>query len=192
MKKLQYSALIWLSIVVFASQAAATTIYTSYVTFLEEVDNVSVENFEDTALESGLTVTSTFPDAVIEDGVYKDRIGGSLDHTTVWGHDIGFTAWGGWFDLANPGGEGTSILITVVDTGEVIGEIDSSLAGGFWGFTTDYAFTEVRLSEGTSSGVQETYWNVDLAYATPVPEPGTMILLGLSLIGVAAVTRKSL
>jgi hypothetical protein len=172
-----------------AISAQATTIYTNYPSFVAAFSSPTVENFEDTILQPGLSVVSTYPNAVIADGVYKDRVGGVSNYTTTWSQSSGFKAFGGWFDLFFPGGAGTGIKVTVVDTGEVIGEIPNTYEGEFWGFSTGYIFNQILLSGGSQSGNFETYWNVDLAYA-PIPEPATMLLLGSGLIGLAGFARR--
>jgi hypothetical protein len=178
------------------AQAGNITIYDNYVSFLASYPSPSVENFEDTTLLPGLSIVSTNPSAVIQNGVYKDIVNASLHYTTTWNFTKGFTAFGGWFDLYYPGGPGTNILVELVDGGgsvlATIGEIPNTYKGGFWGFTIDTPnpFYHVKFSAGSNSGSQETYWTVDLAYTYGVPEPASLLLLGSGLVGLVAFRKR--
>ncbi len=168
---------------VFSAQAVPV-IYTSYGDYLAAIGTPRVENFEDTTLQPGLTVVTSV--GYIANGVWNDRLTPGGD-TTTWYQTGGFTAWGGFFDLFNPGGPGTGILITA--DGQVIGQIDNSYAGQFWGFTLEgLPFNSVLMSAGNQSGVAETYFSVDLEYKA-TPEPATLMLFGIGLLGLAGVRR---
>jgi len=150
--------------------------------------NVVTEDFSDTTLIDGLTITSDYSSFAIAGGNMEDRLAPGQTDTT-FSFDSEINAFGGLFDLAGPGGQGTGILVTL-STGEVLTtEISPSLSGEFFGFVSDNSFNAISFNIGTSSGRAETY-NMSSAFVASVPEPTSIALLSLGLIAFAARSKS--
>ncbi len=191
MKKVSFLCVFLLVVgLAVGAQASITEVY-SYAKFLNYCPNpVVVENFEDTALISGLSISEVGGAGSIHDGVYENVVDndiGEIRHQT-FNYSPGMFGFAGWFDLS-PGGSGTSIDMYIADTNTKVMNIPNTAAGGFYGFFSDTSFSAVRLEDGNGVGLQETYYLVDLAVC-PVPVPGSLLLLGSGLIGLVGLGSK--
>jgi hypothetical protein len=155
--------------------------------FLTACPDPLVENFEDTVLVPGFSITEIGGDGTIENGVYKNIVDNNPLRYQIFNYDSLY-GFGGWFDLYNPGGPGTSIDMYINDNNTFVMNIPNTAAGQFYGFFSTDPFTGVRFEAGPESGVQETYWSVDVAMC-PVPIPPAALLLASGLLGLIGIRR---
>jgi hypothetical protein len=140
------------------------------------------------------------------DQVWLDRVSSSGGETTTWlitGLDM--QAFGGYWDFSPAGyGEGLTLTVALLSRGsahvfDICGEPGCSIPGqtyyvpdGSWfGVVANKPFDSFTITADHQPGVAETYdlAGVDLAR---VPEPGTLILLGAGLLGIAGTIRRKL
>lgn len=177
------------------SAQATVMIYTDRTSFEAAISGAVTEDFSDTTLASPLS-SITGSGAVtpsITGGHLYDIIDNGSSIDTVFNFSSGVYSFGGDWDFS-PGGAGTGIAFTTANgTTTNIGELLNSggtAFTGFWGFVSTDAFTSVGLSEGSNPlGIQETYYLDNLTFST-VPEPGTLALMGVGILGFAFASRR--
>lgn len=179
-----------------AGQAAAVpsfTVYTSQALWQAAVSAFFTEDFNDLALQPGVSFTlngSNHGVGGISGGVFEDIVTPGVGDTE-WNFAFPIIGWGGTWDLAVPGGQGTGI--DVLADGSAVSlspSIINTTQGTFWGFVSDTPFTNVHLfADGQPEGTQETYTLENMVYA-PVPEPATLFLVGSGMLGIAVKRRR--
>ncbi|TGD64627.1 hypothetical protein EYC08_10135 [Tabrizicola sp. WMC-M-20] len=176
-----------------SSPAVAATIqYTDEAAFLSRLTSVSVEDFNDGSVDSPLTVSSAV--GFVDGGVWNDRLDPN-GATTTWSFGSAINGFGGLWNLAGPGGEGTGIALTLTLFGGAVEllsfEVSNTLSGQFFGFISDQSFTSVLFSAGTQGGFAETY-NLDnlTTGVAAVPLPAAFGLLAFALGSLCALRRR--
>lgn len=177
-----------------SANAASVTYYNSLAAFEASHVSGSLEEFEDTTLNSGLTITS--PNLNISGGVMKDILQSGTETVFEFGSSV--NAFGGDWDLS-PGGLGTGIKFTIqAFLGSTMVLAQELSANTFFGFITDAntLFNKVILSVG-SSCCQETYTLDNLRYGlhvhglSQVPVPAALFLFAPALLGFFGLRRKA-
>jgi hypothetical protein len=157
-----------------------TKVYTDLTLFLADLAGLKcdplVEDFSDDVLVDGVSYKSTnIGPTYIADGTFNDRFG--------FVNPAGFTRWtfkdctrafGAHFNLAEPGGPGSGIDVTILADDIEVGTMPGD-TNGFWGFIADEDFKKVELTKDLSDcpGCAETYKMNDLRFCnTYDPDPG--------------------
>jgi len=186
-----------IALLVPALTARADTTYTSQSAFEAAAGSVQVETFNSATLNPGLTITGTevkWPYAgdyaFVGDEVEWGRVVPATygEETITYTFATAITAFGGLWDLYGPGGPGTGICVSG-SSSSCDGIITDNYSGQFWGIIFSTPVTTVILSADGESGIAETHELENLEYSS-VPEPGTIILLGTGLLGLARMKKR--
>lgn len=89
-------------------------------------------------------------------------------------------------------GFGLRLTLTLLDNTTLLlnEEVLSSLNDEFFGFVSDSAFTSIRIWAGSDDAYSssEHYYLDNVVYSS-VPEPETLVLFGISLLGMSLMRR---
>jgi len=173
----------------FANNAyASVTYYTDQAAYTAALGGfVSTEDFADTTLIPGLTLTTL--NGNISGGAFFDKVT-STGATSTFTFANGTNAFGGTFDLgiANFGSGVKFILDNTTYAGAI-----KNYPTGFFGLISDTTFTSITLGSATTG--QEIYKLTNLVVGQSdipgaVPEPATWALMILGFGAVAGALRQ--
>lgn len=170
------------------AMSANISIFTDRAAFEAAIGSFTVETFDDGTVDAPVSVVSDF--GSVSGGLWADRVDNA--EQTVWSFATAVTGFGGDWDMS-PGGFGTGVQLTLNFAGGGSQAVSSEIPNntvGFWGVTSDMAFTSVLVSEGADTGggrFRETHDFDNLTTApVPLPAAGWLMIAGL---GALAATR---
>ncbi len=168
------------------AHAATFTFIFDESAFIAAVGTTIVEDYEDTTLVPGMTLTSDV--GFISGGKYVDGIdtNGDLNPTRVT-TSFALKGFGGFLNTGPGPGFGGRVFFVGGGSQELGGSVPANFTG-FFGVTSDVPFNAIEEFSGPSQGLQlYTAENLILA---PVPLPGTLPLIGSALAALGLQKRK--
>jgi|688.fasta_scaffold245065_2 hypothetical protein len=150
------------------------------------------EDFNNLVLNPGLSGKSKTGGGISRGRHWSDIVRES--YPTTWSFETPINGFGGNWDLRPAGpGSGIAFVVTFTDssTMKVPSEIAHTFSGQFWGFLSTKPISQVTFQSSTQSRfyVQETFYLDNMVYS-PVPEPGTLTLVGLGVAGLVVGTVR--
>jgi hypothetical protein len=193
-----------------APASASVTEYTSVATFNAAVSGATSYNFEGIATNppgylggnttvGGVLFTAPSSAAFAIDGFYNPApFGGAaffsgqadpaVNPSHVTATLAGMTAIGFYYGPGDNAGGAITAILSTGDTFNLAVPVPYDVAL-FVGFTSSTPITSVAFSE-QGYGMDIIQFELGTAATSTVPEPTTMLLLGLGLVGLAGVRRK--
>jgi len=195
-----------LALLMLSGLVNALTVYTDKTDWENALSGAIVitEDFEDQTMANGLTSYTTFdgtfvtfqsnnlvspPLPTFNDTQVFEELADGLG-TTEWSFSSPFIAFGGNWDLFTPAGPGTGLAISIdgIIQSQIV--IPNTYAGEFWGFIADSPFSKVELLKPSAISGSELYHLDNMVFATAVPLPAAIWLLGLGVIGLFGYKKR--
>jgi hypothetical protein len=141
--------------------------------------------------------------------VWNDRVTQSAgESTTWWITGLDMQAFGGFWDFSPGGwGQGLTLTVSLIPVGsqhvqDICGDVINGCGGGpgqstlvpdgtWFGIVANQPFYAFTITADHMPGVAETFDLAGLDLAR-TPEPGTLVLLGSGILGLAGVIRRKL
>jgi len=138
--------------------------------------------------------------------VWTDRVTEAFgEATTWWITGLDMQAFGGYWDFSPAGyGQGLTLTVSLLNKGsahvfDICGVPGCGIPGqtyyvpdGTWfGIVADHPFDAMTITADHQPGVAETFDLAGLDLAR-VPEPGTLLLVGTGVLGLASTVRRRL